>query len=98
MSGFVVISFSLVPFRSFVSFFVEERFGDNVLFRSPIAQVQKAAALAAERKIGVGGRIYGLAADGAGELHCDTPLSIRFASTLFDTRLKKDARPGCARA
>src|SRR6266566_8529353 len=81
-SGFAVITFSLVGFRSFFSFLVEERFGDHIFFRSPVPQVQQPAALAAKREIGMDRGIHRFAANRAMVLHRPkTLLSTRFAST-----------------
>jgi hypothetical protein len=65
----LVITFSLVRLRSFVSFLVEERFGDNIFLRSPVSQVQKPAALAAKREIPIDVGIHRFAANGAIMLH-----------------------------
>jgi hypothetical protein len=65
----LVITFSLARLRSFVSFLVEERFGDNVFLRCPVSQVQKPAALAAKREIAIDVGIHRFAANGAIMLH-----------------------------
>jgi hypothetical protein len=65
----LVITFSLVSFRSFVPFLVEKRLGDDVSLGGPVPEVQQAAALAAKREIRMNLGIHRLAANGAVMFH-----------------------------
>src|ERR1700722_2809470 len=48
---------------------VKRRLADSVLLGGPVAEVVQLAAFAAERKLGVGGRIRGFFADWAAMFH-----------------------------
>src|SRR2546422_10670477 len=53
--------------------FVQDRLRDGVALGCPVAQVEQAAALAAEGKIGMGVGISGFLADGAVPFHVRPP-------------------------
>src|SRR2546427_13290489 len=53
--------------------FVQDRLRDGVALGCPVAQVEQAAALAAEGKIGMGVEISGFLADGAVPFHVRPP-------------------------
>ena len=53
----------------FVFRFVEDWVADHVFFAGPVAEVEEAAAFAAEWKVGACFGVGGLAADGAAVLH-----------------------------
>jgi len=55
--------------RVFVFRFVEDRVADYVFFARPVAEVEEAAAFAAERKVGACFGVGWFAADGTAVLH-----------------------------
>src|ERR1700674_1208748 len=65
--GAMVVGFGSSALVQFALF--ENRFGDDVTFRSPIAEIQDPAALAAKREFGMRRRICGLTANGATTFH-----------------------------
>src|ERR1700676_5387262 len=72
MDGFIGIVLVLlgqaaISFR--YVFFVKDGIGDHVCFRSPGAEIEQAATVAAERKIGILVGIRGLFANGAFMFH-----------------------------
>src|ERR1700721_4808938 len=65
----VVIVVTGARVRVFVFGFVEDRIADDVFFARPVAEVEEAAAFAAEREVGACFGVGWLMADGAAVLH-----------------------------
>src|SRR5579862_4733670 len=69
VAGLIVLGSVFVCEKLFECVVIEDRLGDDIALGCPVAKVLQAAAFTAEREVGVGGGIDGLAADGAVVLH-----------------------------
>src|SRR5260370_2826146 len=63
--GAAASGFGLIRIRFFGRRFVNDRLGNDVAFGGPVAEIQKAAALAAKREVGMLGGVRGGFADWA---------------------------------